>query len=335
MRLALIGCTGHWTSYAPALKAIPGLTLAAVATASQEEALGQFDRAPGVTVDTRRYTDVTKLLETEKLDFVQVSCRSDKTAPYIRQCLQRKLPVVAEKPLAMDLASLETLWRESSDQVPVIPMHTMRSEGWVHAAKQVVAGGAIGQPMVSFHQKSYKWGRSRPDWFRMRCTFAGLAPYIGIHAFDWLVWILGGKWDEISGWESAAARPDYPACASQAGFVLRGADGQVATVSLDYLRPESAPTHGDERLRIAGSDGLLDLGAQAGLNLLVRGKSPPETLTTPVVEDWFVRFVRAIRGEGTHLVDRASAFRATEISLKAQLAADTGKSQSLTGTIYR
>ena len=73
MRLGLIGSTGHWQTYAPALGHVPGLTLVAVAAAGPEETTGAFDHAPGLTVDTHRYDDAQKMLDKEKLDVVQVS----------------------------------------------------------------------------------------------------------------------------------------------------------------------------------------------------------------------------------------------------------------------
>src|SRR3954468_10892271 len=102
MRLGLIGSTGHWQTYANALKKIPGLTLVAVAPAGPEETNGAFDHAPGLTLDTRRYEDARKLLDAEKLDVVQVCGRCDRIPGWIRLCLERGLPVMAEKPLAMD-----------------------------------------------------------------------------------------------------------------------------------------------------------------------------------------------------------------------------------------
>ncbi len=328
MRFALIGYTGHWNSYVPALKSIPGLTLAAVAPATPEENLAGFSRAAGITPETRRYPSPDKLLEAEKLDFVQVCCRTDQIPTWTLECLKRGLPVVAEKPLAMNLETLEVL-RKASERTPLIPMHAQRNSGWLASAKAAITRGDIGRPLVSYHQKSYKWGATRPDWYRSRCTFAGLAPYAGIHAFDWVVWLLGGNWAEVSGWESAAARPDFAACATHGGYLLRGRDGQVAEVSVDYLRPEGARTHGDERVRIAGTEGVLEMAPALDLHLLLRGKRAPETLPAPEPEDWFVSFVRSLRGEGPSIISRAEAFRATEIALKAQIAADTGKPQSL------
>jgi predicted homoserine dehydrogenase-like protein len=68
MRLGLIGSTGHWQSYAPALEHVAGLTLVAVAPAGPEETTGAFDHAPGLKMDTRRHDDAQKMLETERLD---------------------------------------------------------------------------------------------------------------------------------------------------------------------------------------------------------------------------------------------------------------------------
>src|SRR5690349_12725592 len=110
MRLGLIGSTGHWQTYAPALDHVPGLTLVAVAAAGPEETTGAFDHAPGQTADTRRYDDATRMLESERLDVVQVSARCDRIPSWSRACLERGLPVMAEKPLAMDLPTLEELF---------------------------------------------------------------------------------------------------------------------------------------------------------------------------------------------------------------------------------
>lgn len=338
MRFALIGHTGHWTTYRPILTAVPEAKLVAVAPATEEEWPGAFDHAPGLTVDTKRYDNPEALLAGEKLDLVQVCCRPDRGPRYTMECLNRGIPVVAEKPLAVDLGTLARLW-QASEKVPVAPMHTTRSAAWLAAAKQAVASGSIGTPLASYHQKSYKWGqrnaRGRPEYYRSRRTFPGIAPWVGIHAFDWLVWLLGGEWEQIAGWESTAARPDFPACASQAGFVLNGSGGSIATVSLDYLRPESAATHGDERLRIAGSEGVLEMGPAVKLNQLLRRDRPPESLSLPEPEDWYVRFVRSLCGQGSSLIPRAEAFRATEIALLAQRAAETGKPQRLARTDYQ
>lgn len=330
MRLGLIGATGHWQTYAPALKTIPDLTLVAVAIAGDDETLGAFDHAPGLTIETRRYEDARRMLETERLEIVQVCCRPDRIPYWSQICLERGLPVVAEKPLAMDLPTLQRLYRAAQQsKVPLIPMHTMRGVAELAAVQQAVREGKIGMPLVGYHQKTYKWGKTRPDSYRRRATFPGIAPYIGIHAFDWMHWILGDCFTEIRGCEGATARPDFPACASQAGFVLTMKNGGVMTLSLDYLRPESAPTHGDERVRIAGTDGVIETQIIENKVTLITAREKPTSLPLTTPPDIFTQFVRSLRGEMPPPLSLSEAFRITEIAIKAQQAADTKRPVSL------
>ena len=80
------------------------------------------------------------------------------------------------------------------------------------------------------------------------------------------------------GREGTTAHPDFPACGSQAAFVLTMHNGGVASVTLDYLRPEAAPTHGDERLRIAGSRGVIETALVERKVTLITADKPPRTL---------------------------------------------------------
>jgi predicted dehydrogenase len=167
MRLGLIGSTGHWHTYAPALERIADLTLVAVAAAGPEETTGAFDHALGLSVDTRRYDDANKLLDRERLDVVQVCGRNDRIPFWTKRCLERGLPVIAEKPLAMDLPTLESLFQAAQkSRATLIPMHTMRGIPELAAVRAAVRAGEIGNPLISFSQKTYKWGNDRPDSYR-------------------------------------------------------------------------------------------------------------------------------------------------------------------------
>jgi predicted dehydrogenase len=336
MRLGLIGSTGHWQTYAPALRQIDGLTLVAVALAGPEETLGAFDHAPGLTAETKRYDDARKLLETERLDVVQVCGRNDLIPVWSRLALERGLPVMAEKPLAMDLPTLEGLFRTAQKtKAAIVPMHTMRGVAELAAVRQAVRDGAIGDPALSFSQKTYKWGNTRPDFYRDRKTFPGLAPWVGIHAFDWLHWILGDVFTEVIGREGTTVKPDYPACASQAAFVLTMKNGGVASVTLDYLRPATAPTHGDERLRIAGARGVIETALVEHKVTLIASDRKPVALPLKRPADIFTQFARSLRGEGPAPLTLHEACRITEIAIKAQQAADTGQVVSLRDSLYR
>jgi predicted dehydrogenase len=330
MRLGLIGTVMHWQTYEPALKTCPGLELAAVAVSGPEETLGAFDHAPGLTVATHRYEDAKQMLEREKLDVVQICARPDRLPTLAQACLERGIPTLCEKPLAMDLKSLEALYKTAQQtSVPLLPMHTQRGEPTWAAVAQAVRAGQIGDVLIGFSQKTYKWGNSRPDYFRSRKTFPGLAPFVGIHAFDWLYYILGDVFATVQGHQSATARPDYTACASQGAYLLTLNNGGVIALTCDYLRPQTAPTHGDERLRLAGTRGLIEASLVEDRATLTTAQQKARNLSLPSTPDLFTAFVRGLRGEGPLPLSRSEGFRITEIALKAQQAADTGRTLSL------
>jgi predicted dehydrogenase len=336
MRLGLIGSTGHWQAYAPAIGRVPGLTLVAVAAAGPEETTGAFDHAPGETIDTHRYDDARKMLDTERLDVVQVACRNDRIPVWAKICLERGLPVMAEKPLAMDLATLEGLFHVAQKtKAALVPMHTMRGVPELAAVQKAVRAGDIGEPMMSFSQKTYKWGTTRPDFYRNRATFPGLAPWVGIHAFDWLHWILGDVFTEVLGREGTTARPDFPACGSHAAFMLTMRNGGVSSVTLDYLRPAAAPSHADERLRIAGARGVIETTLIEHRVILTTADAGPHSLSLEPQTDVFTRFARSLSGESPPPLTLHQACRITELAIKAQQAADSGRAVSLLDTPYR
>jgi predicted dehydrogenase len=188
--------------------------------------------------------------------------------------------------------------------------------------------------MMSFSQKTYKWGKTRPDFYRNRATFPGLAPWVGIHAFDWLHWILGDVFTEVIGREGTTARPDYPACGSQAAFVLTMRNGGVTSVTLDYLRPAAAPSHADERLRIAGSRGVIETVLIEHKVMLTTADAQPRALLLEPQTDLFTQFARSLRGEAPPPLTLHEACRITEIAIKAQQAADTGRVVSLRDSLY-
>jgi predicted dehydrogenase len=335
MRIGLIGASDHWHTYASALKGLPGTEVAAVAPSTPEEALARFDSAPGVTEKTRRFSDASEMLKTERLDVVQVACRSDRIAGWVGRCFERNIPVISEKPLAMNLESLQTLYEQSRKSgTPLLPMHTIRDDGAMGAVHHAIRSGQIGEPLLASSQKSYRWGNSRPDSMRSRDTFPGVAAYIGVHAFDWLYWILGDVFTDVHGFQGSTARPDYPACASQSAFVFSMKNGGGATVTIDYLRPAPAPTHGDDRVRVVGTRGVVE-GYVAEKRATMISEDKAFHQLAPVTQDMVTVFLRSLSKKVPPPMSTYDAFRITEIALSAQLAADTGRTISLRDSRFK
>ena len=112
---------------------------------------------------------------------------------------------------------------ELLDVLPVLlvagPGEVLGPDVGVEPVRERVGAGDIGEPLLSFSQKSYKWGKSRSDSYRSRRTFPGLAPWVGIHAFDWLHWILGDVFTEVVGREGTTGAL-LPGLRQSGGLVL-------------------------------------------------------------------------------------------------------------------
>ena len=293
------------------------------------------------------------MLDEVKPDLANVSTALVNLGRWNLECARRGIPFATEKPMAFNLDELAELWeacggrgsreapspltplppgeRGTGDSVLLVyPIQGMLGEPAFTPAHDAVKAGRIGTPLASYHQKSYRWG-SRPESYKDRGSFPGLTPWVGIHALAWMHWILGDSFTEVTGWEGMQARPAYPACASQAGLLLRQAQGGFALLSLDYLRPAAAPTHGDERMRIAGTRGVVELGgALRGCVLTTEQEGPREIQPDAALEDPYTQFARAVRRECAPPMLLRDAFRVTEIAFLAQRAVETGQPVALT-----
>ena len=157
-----------------------------------------------------------------------------------------------------------------------------------------------------------------------RKTYGGTIPWVGIHALDYMRWVSGQEYSQVAAFEGNKAHPQTPGCEDHAGLLFRLANGGTATCHLDFLRPESAPTHGDDRLRIAGSEGLLEARDLDNSVRLISAKGHVGELPLAPHVDFFGAFIADLRGEGEPLVSAEDAFAITRICLRARDAADTG-----------
>ena len=93
-------------------------------------------------------------------------------------------------------------------------------------------------------------------------------------------------------------------------------------VNLDYLRPSTSPTHGDDRLRIIGSDGVVEVTGCGEKAVLIQEGEAPRDLPLMEAKNFFVDFVEELRGEGTHIIAPYEATYVARICLLARESAD-------------
>ena len=125
---------------------------------------------------------------------------------------------------------------------------TMQFEPEYQAMRNIVRSGRIGEVVSLDAQKSYKLGM-RPGWMKVRKSYGGTIPYIGIHLVDLMRWISGRELVEAAAFQSNVGFPEIGEMENNTAVIFKLDNRGTASLHLDYLRPATAPTHGDDRLR--------------------------------------------------------------------------------------
>lgn len=325
-KLSIIGASGHWGYVVDCLDLAPEVNFCSYAPAYEGENVSAFGIMEFFGRKPVEYSDYRIMLDKEKPDIVVVNPRYDQIAPISMDAVQHGCHIIAEKPIALDLQSLYKLKKLADNAgVRLTTMFGIRFQQAFYTAKKVMDQALIGEPILIFGQKSYQWGDSRPEWYKNRETYGSTITWVGIHALDYARWISGLEYTEIFGYHSTKLHVDYPDCQDNVGLVAKCSNDGTAVFSFDYLRPTNAASHGDDRLRIAGSRGVLEIiGREARLYIIdetgEHKKWPLETSPRFLLD-----FLGDIQGKHASIISQEDAFRVTEIAIKASKAADTGK----------
>jgi len=332
MRISIVGGSGHWDMVSHGLAELPDAMLCAVAPGRPDEEITGLVNDPVIAhYSPVRYADYREMLARERPDVVCVNPYYHLHAEVTLAALRHGAHVFSEKPLALDLPSLsgiETAQRETGLQIGM--MLSFRGDGRFHAARRLVQAGAIGQPLAGYAQKSYKLG-TRPPMYNRRETFGGIIPWVGIHAIDWFRWVSGIDYAAVTAYHRNCHAPQHPGMEDVAGCLFELSNGGSAVMSFDYLRPASAETHGDDRLRLVGTEGCLDIGVHEATITDTHGtrRMEPEVPTYGLFADFLLAITRA--GHDC-IVPTSEAIDITRIALLAREAADTGRRVLLAAT---
>ena len=328
-KVCFIGLCGHAGSAISAIADTPqDYEIIGISAGSAEEIakLEKMIGNAGMTVPPR-YEDYQEMLRTLQPDIAVVDgyfCDHAKMAAY---ALDLGIHVYCEKPVATTLEDLEMLKaayaRAAAKGVHFSYMLTTRYDPWFYTAYKAVEAGAIGEVRMLNGQKSYKAGK-RGELYHNRKTYGGTIPWVGIHAIDWVLWFADKKVKRVTAAQSSMANGDNGTMEATAICLFEMEDEVVAHVNIDYLRPQAAPTHGDDRLRVAGTKGVIEARLIDRKVYLINenGYQELELLTPPKI---FADFAASLEGKGDIPITAEESLYCTEVCLKAQLAADTGK----------
>ena len=335
IRVAFLGRSGH--AYM-ALKSLPqtdDAALVAYATIPPEEPADYFDAWKDQMGDAKGYESWQELIDEERPDLVQVSGAYYQNGVVAAYAAERGCNVLVEKPIATTLEQLAKL-KAAVDKggVRLTAMLGTRLSPPYAAAKKAIDDGAIGEPVLVYAQKSYKFGDSRPDWYGSREKYGGSIPWITIHMIDMINYLMRDPFASVTArhaiFESGKHRPE---CEDVMSMLFTLTNGGAAAVNGDYLRPPGADSHGDDRIRIVGTKGIVEVLFDKAT--LIDADSACDLPLEKTGDNIFLNFVGHLAHGAEHILGPNDAFRSTEVALKARESADkNGEPVDLTESPY-
>ncbi len=322
MRICIIGSSGHTNYVIDGIKLDKDCHVVGIAPGTAQENIADLaltleliGQQPQVFENYRR------MLDDLKPEIVVVASQFNQQASITIEALKRDINVFVEKPVATKINELEDVKAAyKKSEVSLAAMFGIRYKPWFMTAWNLVQDGAVGRVRLINAQKSYRLG-SRDDFFKERSTYGGTIPWVGSHAIDWLYWFSGERFKDVYAAHSSKYNGDHGEL-EVTGLIHFNLSNQVmGSVNIDYLRPDTAPSHGDDRIRIAGTKGIIEVRDEQ-VFLINQEKEGIQEVSLEENEGIFIDFLRQVRGEGKCIVSAEDSFYITEACLKARQSAD-------------
>jgi predicted dehydrogenase len=284
MRIGFIG--GHGHHYLRA--ALEGNEAAFAGDGHDVDPARQLASSLGVST---WFDDPVSLLEKFKPDVVSIGGVYAFNGDIAVEALGRDVPAVSDKPIAASWPQLQRLHRLTAQKTRVLltEFH-LRCQPAYRAAQKAVAEGRVGKVILATAQTSYQWGQ-RPSWYADRQKYGGTLLWIGSHGVDAVSWVTGLHPTRVTGRQGKVTK----IAEDHVAVLMEMTGGATVVVHADFLRPDAA-THGDDRLRIAGSEGVLEI-RDGRCHLTTRTSAQADITDSVGVQPIHLELLAGMRGE--------------------------------------
>ncbi len=282
-----------------------------------------FERVKRNNPRAEAYGDYETLLRELKPDILVVTAYCGFHAQIAMACIQRGVHIYTEKPAATSLAQLGLLEQSyyRQNQVKLSAMMLSRYHPGFQAGKAAIEEGKIGKLRLFSCQKSYQFG-SRTGMYENPDFYGGTIPWVGSHAIDWIYWMSGLKFQEVYALQSRIGNQGVGELETTAVCSFKLEQEVLAVITIDLFRPEGVKKHGDDKLRIVGTEGTLEISKEQALLMDDRGV---HVLDGTKEMSPFIEFVKDIQGLPSSAVSAKEVFEVTRACLQARESAATGE----------
>lgn len=190
-RLAVLSATG--TARKRTIPAIRAAGLADVAAIHGRDQ-ARLDAMASEFSITATFTDPAAMLDAVRPDFAFVASPPALHEEHVRLCLERRIPVLCEKPLALSSAAAEDLGAHAEKHgVPLRIAHHLRFDPRFQQARTALRGGDLGAVRRASMEWSFWLSETAPN-ARWKLDPALGGPHAfydaGVHVVDQVLWLL-------------------------------------------------------------------------------------------------------------------------------------------------
>ncbi|MFN7996420.1 MAG: Gfo/Idh/MocA family oxidoreductase [Bryobacteraceae bacterium] len=139
LRGGIIGCGFFAQHHIEGWSRVPGVELVAACDLELQRARAAAPHA---------YTSAQEMLDRERLDFVEIVTRVDLHLPMVQLAVERKIPVLCQKPIAPDWATaVKMVDIAEAAGVRLMIHENWRWQPWYRAVRAAIDAGRIGAPI--------------------------------------------------------------------------------------------------------------------------------------------------------------------------------------------
>jgi len=271
------------------------------------------------------FDDPVRMLDEFKPTVVSIGGVYAHDAPLTLEALKRDIPVVAEKPIAATWDDYHALCEATQNTSRVLLTEfSFRSNPAMRAARQAVRDGKLGAIVLATAQKTYRFGDKRPEFYKRREDFGSTLLWVASHGIDVIYFTTGHRFTSVSGHHGNLAKPEYDQMEDHCAALYTLDNQGTAVAHADFLRPAAAATHGDDRLRLVGATGLIEV--RDGRCKLTTTDTPEQDITDHVqTQPMHIELLDAVAQGGNDLYNTADSLTMAAALLAGRDACDTGQ----------
>jgi len=277
IRVGLIGCGFYAQNHLNSWRdlASEGAALTAVCDVDAAKA-----KAAGETFGVPWYTSVEKMLDSEKLDLVDIVTRQDTHRAIAEQTIARGIATIVQKPFAPTWEDATAIVKAAADAGVWLAVHeNFRFQAPLRAIRRTIDSGVIGEPSwarITF-RTGYDVYKTQPYFYdEERFAIAD----VGVHVLDVARFLLGDVTRIAC--ETQRRNPKVRG-EDTATMMLRHDNNAVSMVEVTYEARRADDWFPETLMEIEGPLGSIIVTAGSRMRVTSDGKASDHDIGTPLL----------------------------------------------------